>query len=82
MNDLIHEQSERVNTEELDLWTVPATACAITSRRVIDCPLVNSIANSSALEFRYSHQRAFRRQWSYSPALLSWPRNTRVDWQR
>ena len=59
MNSLIHEQSERVNTEELDLWTVPATACAITSRRVVDCPLVNSIANSSALEFRYSHQRAF-----------------------
>ena len=59
MNNLIHEQSQRVNTEELDLWTVPATACAITSRRVVDCPLVNSIANSSALEFRYSHQRSF-----------------------
>ena len=59
MNNLIHEQSERVNTEDLDLWTIPATACAITSRRVVDCPLVNSIANSSALEFRYSHQRAF-----------------------
>ena len=59
MNNLIHEQSDRVNTEELDLWTVPATACAITSRRTIDCPLVNSIENSSALEFRYSHQRAY-----------------------
>ena len=59
MNNLIHEQSDRVNTEELDLWTVPATACAITSRRTVDCPLVNSIENSSALEFRYSHQRAY-----------------------
>ena len=59
MSTLVHDNSQKISTPELDLFSVPPTAVGIVSSRYVECPLVNSINNTGPLEWRYTMQKNF-----------------------
>lgn len=60
----ISSKSAATTVPELDLFSIPDTSVGVLSTRYVECPLTNSISNSSnatpgPIEWRYNIQRGF-----------------------